>query len=293
MLRHPALSTGDGVGEALHRAGVGRQVAAVGEIGGVGDLAALLTDGAEDVSLARLLHLCGGGLEQRHIIPTAAGEGTGHHVELHRGVHGHVLTGGQSVLAQDVLQRHLRHAPGPAADDGAAPQVLPAEGAVAAAHQKRAVPPGQLGEDHRRILLALLGHVDAGLRPRQPYVRLTGHHGGHDLVGAAAVAQLHRQALISEEPLTDGHILRRIEYGVGDFAEPHRSGLLRLGAARHRRKHHTHRQQAGKYLLHDCTPQVRFNIFSTRSTSWYITTAASARISTLVITRSMLNTCDP
>ena len=59
MLRHPALSTGDGVGEALHRTGVGCQVAAVGEIGGVGDLAALLTDGAENVSLARLLHLRG------------------------------------------------------------------------------------------------------------------------------------------------------------------------------------------------------------------------------------------
>ena len=141
--------------------------------------------------------------------------------------------------------------------------------------------------------LALVIHIDAGLRAGQTDIRLAGDYGGHHLVGSAAVDQLHLQALLGKEALAQGHILGRIEDGVGDLVEPHHCFFIRLSAGAQSRNHHQYSQNKCQDLFHSPFPQKRFKIFSTHSTSWYITTAAAARITTLVITRSMLNTWEP
>ena len=229
VVHDPLLRPRDGVGKALNDLRMRRHITLAGEIGGVGDLPGLLADGAEDIPMSGALYLRGGGLKQRHIVPLSAGEGPGHHVELHRGVHHRVLLGYDAVLLEDVFQRHLRHAALAPADDGLAPQIVPVEGLITAAHQERAVPLGQLGEDHRQIVLALRVDIDAALRPGQADVRAAGYHGGHHLVGAAAVAQLDVQPLVGEEPLAHSHVLRCVEHRVRHLAEPDRD-IFRLRA---------------------------------------------------------------
>ena len=114
--------------------------------------------------------------------------------------------------------------------------------------------------------LALIIHIDAGLGAGQTDVRLAGDNGGHDLVGAAAVGQLHRKPLGLKEALTHGHILGRIEHGVGDFIEPNHGGVFLAAGAQHRHDHQ-YSQQECQQFFHDPFPQKRFNIFSTHSTS--------------------------
>ena len=255
VLRHPLLGQGHGVDEALDRLRIRLHIAAVGKIRGIRNLAAFLADGAQDIPLPRLLHLGGGGLKQGHIVPVAAGEGPGHHVELHRGVHHRVPLGLNAPLPQHIFQGHLRHAAGPAPDDGPAPDVLPGEGPRLPAHQEGAVPLGQLGKDHGMVLLALVHHIDGGLRACQAHVRLTGHHGGHDLVGAAAVGQLHLQPLLAEEALAHGHILRRVEHRVGDLAQAHPGQLFFPGAARQNQQRRQTKTQYNTDFFHALTPQ--------------------------------------
>ena len=247
MLRHPLLGPGNGIDKALDRLRVGVHIAAGSEIRGVRDLAALLADRAQNIPLSGLLHLRGGGLKQGHIVPVAAGKGPGHHVELHRGIHHGVPLGLHAVLPQHIFQRHLRHTAGPAADDGFAPDLIPGEGPQRPAHQERAVPLGQLGKDHGMVLLALIHHIDGGLR--------AGHHGGHDLIGAAAVGQLHVQPLLPEEALAHGHILRRVEHRVGDLAEPDGRQRPLPGAARQQQKQRQAQTPCNTNFFHALTPQ--------------------------------------
>ena len=292
VLGHPFLGLGNGVYEPLGGVGIIFQPAEIGKVGGVGNLAALLADGGEHIALAGGLHLSGSGLKEGHIVPLAAGEGPGHHVELHGGIYRYVHSGGQAVLPQDIFQGHLRHAALAAADDSLAPEILPGEGTLCAAHQERAVPFGQLGNDLGVVGLALVIHIDAGLRPRQADVRLAGDHSSHDLVGPAAVGKLHLQALGRKESLAHGHILGRIKHRVGDLVEPHHCGVLLAAGAQPRHDHQCSQQKCQQFF-HSPFPQKRFKNFSTHSTSRYITTAAAARITTLVMTRSMLNTWEP
>ena len=151
--------------------------------------------------------------------------------------------GRDAVAVHDIFQRHLRHTSCAAADDGFALQILPAEILIGAAHQERAVPFGELGKQHGIVLLALVIHIDAGFGPGQTDVRLTGHHGGHDLVGAAAVAQHHIQSLIGKEALADGHILRRIEHRMCDLRQAHGDQVLLLSAAAQQQRQDQTRQQ--------------------------------------------------
>ena len=188
-------------------------------------------------------------------VAVAAGEGPGHHVELHRGVHHRVPLGLDAPLPQHIFQGHLRHAAGPAPDDGPAPDVLPGEGPRLPAHQEGAVPLGQLGKDHGMVLLALVHHIDGGLRPGQAHVRLAGHNGGHDLVGAAAIGQLHLQPLLAEEALAHGHILRRVEHRVGDLAQAHPGQLFFPGAARQDQQRRQTKTQYDTDFFHALTPQ--------------------------------------
>ena len=205
------------------------------------------------------LHLGGSGLKQRHIAPLPTGKGACHHVELHGGIHHRVHLRNDAVLLHHILQRHLRHAALAAADDRTAPQIVPREAAAGASHQKRAVPLGELGEDHRVIVLALIINVDAALRPCQADIGAAGHHGGHDLIRTAAVGQLHLQSLVGKKTLLHGHILRRIEYGVGHLVEPDGDGRGLLSAAAAAGEQH--RQQQGgetekcQQFLHARTPQ--------------------------------------
>ena len=255
MLRHPLLPPGDGVGELLHHVGVVFQIALGGKIGGVGHVAALGAQGAEDIALPRLDHLGGAGLKEGHVVPVAAGEGPGHHVELHRGVHRGVHVGLHAVLPHHVLQCHLRHAAQTSADDGLALHVVPGEGGVGAAHQEGAVPLGQLGEDPGIVLLALVVDVDAALAAGQADVALTGHHGGHHLVGAAAVGQLDVQPLVGKEAQLHGHVLRRVEDGVGHLVEPHRYRFRFAAAPGERRpQQRKHSQQKRQLSFHCITP---------------------------------------
>ena len=105
------------------------------------------------------------------------------------------------------------------------------------------------------VLLALIHHVDGGLRPRQAHVRLAGHHGGHDLIGAAAVGQLHLQPLLAEEALAHGHILRRVEHRVSDLAQAHPGQLFFPGAARQQQKQRQAQTPCNTDFFHALTPQ--------------------------------------
>ena len=49
---------------------------------------------------------------------------------------------------------------------------------------------------HGYVVLALVVNVDAAFRPCQPDIGAAGHHGGHDLIRAAAVGQLDVQPLV-------------------------------------------------------------------------------------------------
>ena len=283
---------------------MGVHIAAGGKVGGVGYLAGFLADGAEDIPVSGALHLGGGRLKQCHIIPLPAGERPRHHVELHGGVHHRVLLRLHAVVPHDVLQRHLRHAALASADDGLALQVRPVEVLVRPPHQERAVPLGQLGKDDRQIVLALPVDIDAALRPRQSDIRAAGDDGGHDLVGAAAVAQVDVQPLVGKEALAHGHILRRIEHRVRHLAEPDGDGLrrrvllrvrvsFRAAACQKRQRQQRGHTNADNTLFHTRTPHTEFRNFSARSTSRYMPTAAAPSASTLAMTRSMLNTCEP
>ena len=255
VLRDPALGPGNGVGEALHHVGMRGHITLAGEIGSIGDLAGGFADGTQDVAVTGPLHLGGGGLKQRHIVPLTTGEGTGHHVELHGGVHHRVHLRHHAVLLHDVLQRHLRHTALAAADDRGAPQVLPGEAAAGAAHQERTVPLGELGKDHGVVVLALIVDIDAALRPRQTDVGAAGHHGGHDLIRPAAVGQLHVQPLVGEEAQAHGHVLRRVEHGVCHLVEPHRGGTAAAAAGEQHRKQQGGDAEKCQQFLHDRTPQ--------------------------------------
>ena len=254
VLCDPALRLGDGVGEALNHIRMLRHIALAGEICRVGDLAALFAHRAEDVALACQLHLGGGGLKEGHIVAHTAGEGTGHHIELHGGIHHGIHVGDHAVLRHHILQRHLRHTALAAANDGLAPQIFPGKVLVGAAYEERAVPLGQLGEDDGIVSLALIVHVDAAFGPCQTDVGLTGHYGGHHLVGAATVGQFHRQPFFGKKALTHCHILRRVKHGVGDLVEPHHCVVI-LCAAAPQGQQQTHRQQTANQFFQDCTPQ--------------------------------------
>ena len=295
VLLHPRLAPGDGPGEALNDVGILFQVTGGGEVGGVGDLTALLADGAEDVTLPGQLHFGGGGLEEGGVVPGAAGKRPGHHVELHGGVHGDVYPRLQAVLPEDVLQGHLRHAAFAAAENRAAPEILPGEVSRLPAHQEGAIPLGELGEDDGSVLLLLVMNVDAGLRPGKAHVRLARQHGGHHLVGPAAVGKLNVQALLLKEALAQGHVLGGVEDGMGDLTEAQGHGcFLRRGAAA--AGGGCQNPQGGENcgsFSHSITPKRFPKNFSNRSTPWYMTTAAADRIRMLAITRSMLKTWEP
>ena len=152
--------------------------------------------------------------------------------------------------AQHVLQRHLRHAALAAANDGLAPQVLPVEGLIGAAHEEGAVPACQLAKHHRIVVFALIINVDAAFRPGKADVALTRYHGGHHLVGSAAVGQLHRKAFLLKKTKLHGHILRRVKYGMGHFVETDRGqpfAAIPGAAATQQRQQH----QSGKHRCDD------------------------------------------
>ena len=138
-----------------------------------------------------------------------------------------------------------------------APQILQVKGNVLPAHQERAVAGCQLAEHHRMIVLALIVNVDAALRPRQTDVALSGDHGGHHLVGPAAVGQLNGKAFIGEEAQLHGHILRRVEHRMGHFVQAYR-GQFRLcrprAAAAEQRQQHQGGQHRCEDLFHAFTP---------------------------------------
>lgn len=252
---NPLLRPRDGVCEALHHVRMRRHVALARKIRRVRNLAALRADGAENIALPGQLHLRGRRLKERDIVAAAAAEGPGHHVKLHGRVDHGVLLRHKAVLAQDVLERHLRHAAGTSADHGFAAQILPREALVRPPHEERTVALGQLGEDARIVVLTLIIDVDAGLRPRKADVRLAGDDRRHDLVGAAAVRQLDLQPLVGEEALTHRDILRCIEHGMGNLVQPQDGLLIRLPAAGAQRREHPQRQHQRSHFLHWITPQ--------------------------------------
>ena len=137
--------------------------------------------------------------------------------------------------------------------------------------------------------------VDAGLRACEADVRLACQHGGHHLVGPAAVAELDGKALFLKKALAQGHILGSVEDGMGHFAQAQGLDLLlRRGAAA--AGGGSQDPQGGENcgsFSHSITPKRFPKSFSNRSTPWYITTAAADRIRMLAITRSMLKTWEP
>jgi len=219
---HPLLPLIDGAGEAFDEIRVFLDIAFLGEIGGVGNFAALLADGGHDIALAFGLQHGGGGLEQGDVIPGAAGEGARHQGELDAVVQGDVLIRIHAVFADDVFERHIGHAALAAGQNGLAPDLIPGEGGVLfPAHQEGAVPLGHLGEDLGIVLLALVVHIDGGLGAGEADVDIPREDGGHDLIGPLAVGQLDVDALLAEKAQLDGRVLRGVEDGVGDLADGH------------------------------------------------------------------------
>ena len=111
--------------EACNKVAVLLQIGLGGEVGRVGNLAALLADGAEEIALPCLDDLRSRRLKQGYIVSLPAGESPCHHVELHRGIHHRIHMGHHAVLFHHILQCHLRHAALAPADNGLAPQVFP------------------------------------------------------------------------------------------------------------------------------------------------------------------------
>ena len=285
--QHPFLPTGNGAGHGFDDVRMFLHVTLVGKKGRIGNLAAFLADGSQNVPLALLDHLSGRGLEQGHIIAGAAGEGTRHHIELNGGVHHGVLMGNDAVLPHDVFQRHLRDAALAAAEDGGTFEIFPRKFFIGAAHQEGAVPLGQLGENLRRVLPALQMDVDAGFRPRQTNVRLARQDSGHDLVGAAAVGQLQLQAFFLEEAQFHGRVERGIEYRMGHLVDRYGGQVLFLAAAGQgaQKQHQSRHSQDNSF--HTVTPIYFFSTFSSHRMHQYISAAAAARSSTVAMTRSI------
>ena len=265
MPGNPCQRTRNGVCKALHHVRVLPDVRLRGEVGRIRDLAALLPDGREDIPLARLRDLGGRRLKERDKIAVTAGKRPGHHVELHRRIHVGIRAGDDAVLPHDVFERHLRHAARATADDGPAAQQLPRKRHILSSDEKRSVALRELAEHDRVIVLTLVVHVDARLRSGETDVRLPGDDGGHDLVGAAAVAQFDLQPLIREKALFQRHILRRVEHRVCHLAQADGGRLLRAAGAQGRRQQY--RQNPTKKSFHCVTPNRFLNPFSSHSTS--------------------------
>jgi len=121
VLLYPLLALCNRVNKILHRFRILGYIVLGRKIRGIRNFAALTAYGGKYISLAGFDKFSGGWLEQRYVVALAAGEGPGHHVELHRGVHAGIPSGDDAVLPHDVFKSHLGHASGSAADDGFSP----------------------------------------------------------------------------------------------------------------------------------------------------------------------------
>ncbi len=143
------------------------------------------------------------------------------------------------------------------------------------------------------ILPAFVEHIDAGLRSGQPHIGLPCQDGGHHLVGPAAVGELHVQTLLFEEAQLERGVHRRVKDRVGDLVEPHFCAGFPSAAGGKQAYRQNQTQNQCDAFFHTVTPIYFFMAFSSHRIHWYISAAAAARISTVVMTRSILNTCEP
>ncbi|MNV65602.1 hypothetical protein D3C71_1583080 [compost metagenome] len=212
----------DGIGEFLHSVGVFRDVAFFGHKYRVGEFAAFLAEGGDDVAFSFLFNHSCLGLKQLDIISCSGGEGRGNIGEIHILDQIQILLGIDALLLKRKFTSHLRHAALALPEEGDPFERAPVEVRYRlAGNQEGPVRLGQLGKVDQRVIRPLVADIDSGFRSNQRHINLTGQKCCGDLIPTGDGLELHLQPLLLEEALGQSHILRRIKNGPGHLCQPH------------------------------------------------------------------------
>ena len=173
-----------------------------GDVGGIGKLSAVDTEGGDDVPLSLLFQHGSGRFEQLGKIPGSRGKSPSQVFVVDILDDLHVLMGSQTVFALDVFAHHLGHSALSLAEQGFAAQIAPAKVIDRfPRHQEGAVRLGHLAEGCDGTGRAAGIDINPRLQADQNNIRIPGQEGGHRFIPAEAVGQLDIQPFLLKNPL--------------------------------------------------------------------------------------------